>query len=93
MTKQPLAARIAAAIAALVVGVVAVMVATPALSSLRGAPSGDYPLSVRKNIKDLSSREKAEIVDAIKKAKATPSPWDPSISYYDQFVYSSLPSA
>lgn len=43
-------------------------------------------ISIRKDVKDLTSSQKAEIVAAILKAKATPDPNDPSHSYYDRFV-------
>lgn len=42
---------------------------------------------VRKNVKDLTSQEKADFVNAVKLLKATPSPYDTSLNYYDQFVY------
>lgn len=41
---------------------------------------------VRKNVKNLSSQEKADFVSAVKKLKTVPSPYDPAINYYDQFV-------
>jgi tyrosinase len=50
-----------------------------------GALSGCH-VSVRKNVKDLSAEEKQEFVDAILALKDTPSPYDDTLSYYDQFV-------
>lgn len=41
---------------------------------------------IRKNAKDLTAAEKQDLVDAILKLKATPSPYASGISYYDQFV-------
>lgn len=43
-------------------------------------------LIVRKNVKDLTATEKADFVNAVLKLKTVPSPWTPSLSYYDQFV-------
>lgn len=81
-TPSPRLRRVAAVVAAIALVASGALVATPALSSLRG----DVDISVRKDVKDLTSAEKAEIVAAILAAKATPSPFNPSISYYDQFV-------
>lgn len=50
-------------------------------------PSSDPTLRVRKNITSLSAQERADFIGAIKKLKSTPSPYDPLLSYYDQFVY------
>ena len=44
------------------------------------------PPRVREDVKDLTPQEKADFVDAVLELKQTPSPWNPSISYYDQFV-------
>jgi hypothetical protein len=41
---------------------------------------------VRKNVLDLSAEEKADFVGAVLALKATPSPYDASLSWYDQFV-------
>lgn len=41
---------------------------------------------IRKNVAALTSQEKADIVDAFKKLKATASPYDSKYNYYDQFV-------
>lgn len=78
-------AAIAVAISAAIL--VTVGLATPALSALRGgAPSGDVTVLVRQDVKDLTPAQKAAFTAAILKAKTMPSPRDPSISYYDQFV-------
>jgi tyrosinase len=72
---------------ALIVAVIALItvsaiVAVPALSVLRG----DVTTTVRKDVKDLTPAEKAEFVAAVLASKSTPSPTNPRISYYDQFV-------
>lgn len=41
---------------------------------------------VRKNVKDLTPVEKEDFVNAILALKAAPSPYDDTLSYYDQFV-------
>lgn len=41
---------------------------------------------VRKNAKDLTSQEKAAFVAAVLRLKASPSPYDQRLNYYDQFV-------
>ncbi len=62
--------------------VAAGLLAGPALSSIRG----DVTTTVRKDVKDLTPAEKKEFVDAVLKAKKTPAPGNPRVSYYDQFV-------
>ena len=57
-------------------------VTIPALATVRG---GEVAL-VRKDVKDLTTREKSAFVNAILKAKSIPAPGNPSITYYDQFV-------
>jgi len=42
--------------------------------------------TVRKNVKDLTPQEKQNFVEALLLLKATPSPYEADISYYDQFV-------
>jgi len=69
-----------AAVGALVLGIG--LVTTPALASLRG----EAALDVRKDVKDLTAREKRDYVEAILAAKSSPAPGKPGISYYDQFV-------
>ena len=49
--------------------------------------SNSTSLSIRKNVKDLSAQEKADFVNAIKLLKATRSPYDTNLNYYDQFVF------
>ncbi len=66
----------------LVLGVTLFAASPDALANLSSAPS----LSVRKDVKDLTKREKAEFVRAVLAAKKVPSPWNPELSYYDQFV-------
>jgi tyrosinase len=73
------AAIIVAALAMVTAGAV---IATPALSALRG----DVVVTVRKDVKDLTPAEKAEFVSAVLASKRVSSPWNPRISYYDQFV-------
>src|SRR5918996_1702274 len=41
---------------------------------------------IRKDVKDLTAMERREFVDAVLALKQTPSPYDPALSYYDQFV-------
>lgn len=41
---------------------------------------------IRKNVKYLSDAEKTDFVNAILLLKTVPSPYDPSVNYYDQFV-------
>jgi len=43
-------------------------------------------MHVRKNAKDLTAEERADYVNAVLKMKETPSPYDSTFSYYDQFV-------
>lgn len=43
-------------------------------------------LRMRKNVKNLTTQEKADFVEAVKKLKTVQSPYDPAINYYDQFV-------
>ena len=87
MTKPPAGPLAIAAAAVAAVVAVAIVLATPAISALREpAPRGDVTILVRQDVKDLTSTQKAAIVAAVKKSKTVPSPWKPSISYYDQFV-------
>ncbi len=41
---------------------------------------------VRKNVKLMTAEERQNFVEAVLQLKATPSPYNPSLSYYDQFV-------
>ena len=87
MTKPPAGPLAVAAAAVAAVVAVAVVLATPAVSALRASvPRGDVTILVREDVKDLTPAQKAAIVAAVKKSKTVPSPWKPSISYYDQFV-------
>ena len=87
MIKPPAGPLAVAAAAVAAVVAVAVILATPAISALREpAPRGDVTTLVRQDVKDLSPAQKAEFIAAVRKAKTVPSPWTPSISYYDQFV-------
>jgi tyrosinase len=56
------------------------VVATPSASPVAGA------MRVRRNAKSLTAGEKRAFTEAILALKATPSPWDTSLSTYDQFV-------
>ena len=49
-------------------------------------PTVPSTIRVRKDVKNLTAQEKADFVGAVKKLKATTSPFDPAITYYDQFV-------
>jgi tyrosinase len=43
-------------------------------------------IRVRKDVKDLTAKQRRDFVSAVIALKRTPSPYDPSLSYYDQFV-------
>ncbi len=45
-----------------------------------------HTVLVRKNVRQLTATEVADLVAAIKKLKEVPSPYRPELSYYDQFV-------
>lgn len=47
-------------------------------------------LDVRKNVKDMTTKEKTAFVNAIVKLKATPSKANPGLSMYDDFVKTHL---
>lgn len=74
--------------AAVIVGS-ALAAVPPAPASVPGtndpSPSPSTPL-VRRDVKDLDAGERAAYVRAVKALKAAPSPYDPGLSYYDQFV-------
>lgn len=74
------APRIITVIAIIAAAAIAIVLASPALSSF-GAP-----VLVRQDVQDLTPAQKKAFVDALLKAKRTPSPFNPGISYYDQFV-------
>lgn len=44
------------------------------------------PVRVRKNVTALTAQERQEYVGAVLALKSAPSPFDPQLSYYDQFV-------
>ena len=48
--------------------------------------SSQPDLRVRKNVLALTAEERRDFVDAVLLLKSTPSPYDPGLSYYDQFV-------
>lgn len=52
-----------------------------------GATPVSTALRVRKNAKNLSPAEKKAFTDAVLALKAKPSPWDPGLNAYDQFVF------
>lgn len=56
--------------------------------NLLGAPSrsGSNELRVRRNVTSLSAAERQKYVEGVLALKSTPSPFNPSISYYDNFV-------
>ena len=49
------------------------------------APAGESP-RIRQNVKTLTAQERRDFVDAVLALKYAPSPFDPELSYYDQFV-------
>jgi tyrosinase len=57
-------------------------------SSVRAEPPapGAPTVRVRKSVPALTPAERHQFVDAVLKLKATPSPYDADLSYYDQFV-------
>lgn len=62
-------------------------VAAVAATSTSGTAVANVPAPrVRKDVKDLTPQEKTDFVNAILKLKQTPSPYNPSLSWYDQFV-------
>jgi tyrosinase len=48
--------------------------------------SCSQPARQRKNVKDLTPAERQDYVDAVLALKKTPSPYDNTLSWYDQFV-------
>jgi tyrosinase len=49
-------------------------------------PSNPSNLRVRKSVTRMTTEEKADFVSAVKALKTVPSPYDPTLNYYDQFV-------
>jgi tyrosinase len=70
-------------LAILAILVLAVLIPPQATHAGGGAPAGYF----RKNVKDLTPQEKHDFIQAILKMKQVPSPWNPKLSYYDQFVW------
>jgi tyrosinase len=61
--------------------------ATAATSApVPGPDAGQVAARVRRNVKDLTGQERREFVEAVLALKSVPSPFDPELSYYDQFV-------
>jgi tyrosinase len=61
--------------------------ASPAVRSLLGNAAGSTgALRLRKDVKSLTPQQRRDYVDAVLKLKSVPSPYDPSLSAYDQFV-------
>src|SRR3954462_15856968 len=54
-----------------------------ATSLARGAA---IDTGVRRSVAALTVAERKDFVDAVRALKRAPSPYDPSLSYYDQFV-------
>lgn len=55
-------------------------------SAPRTTADGSGEIAIRKSVTSLTIAERKEFVDAIVALKAAKSPYDPSLSYYDQFV-------
>ena len=55
-------------------------------ADLATASSSDDGLRIRRDVTELTARDRATYVEAVKRLKVTPSPHDPSLSWYDQFV-------
>jgi tyrosinase len=72
-----------------VVAMVLVVAGAAACGSNKSKSSSPV-LEVRKNVKDLTAKEKAAFVTAVLKLKATPSKTNPGISMYDDFVKTHL---
>jgi tyrosinase len=60
--------------------------ATSATDRVSYSVSAEDELRVRKNVTSLTADERRDFVDAVLALKAAPSPYDPGLSYYDQFV-------
>lgn len=80
-TLRSVGAGLAVLVLAGVVGPVAVS-AAPA----SGLSSSGEGVRVRKDVRALSAGERRDFVEAVLALKAAPSPVDPGLSYYDQFV-------
>ena len=76
-------------LAVIVLGILpALVLSSPAQtgSAQRVGAEVNGELRIRKNVTTLTSTERKEFVDAVLVLKMTRSPYDPSFSYYDQFV-------
>src|SRR5687768_4785001 len=76
------------AAAALVTVLVAVGLASaaPITAAEPASPAPTSSLLVRRDVKDLDAADRAAFVAAVKELKRRESPYDPGLSYYDQFV-------
>jgi tyrosinase len=85
--RRPRAALMALAVMSALVAMT-VVACTVAPTSSQPSASSSAPLVVeRKNVKDLTSEEKADFVAAIKKLKEVPAPNDSQVlNWYDHFV-------
>lgn len=70
-------------LARVALGLVAFTLILPAVAK---AEAGSAGVLVRKDVQDLTAVERRDYVDAVLALKATPSPYDAGLSYYDQFV-------
>jgi tyrosinase len=61
------------------------LTAGPSLAE-SSAKTDSQGLVIRRNVTSISGAEKADIVNAILKMKQVRSPFDPTVSYYDQFA-------
>ncbi len=71
---------------ALLVGVIGLVAVSGVVHSGASPDSQGTSLRVRKSVTDLTAAERAAFVDAVLALKKTPSPFDSTLSYYDQFV-------
>jgi tyrosinase len=85
MSRRTFAALTGAATVSLMGRDLAAQDATPMATPVASPGSGE--IRVRKNAKDLTGEEKKAFTDAIIALKAKPSPWNPDLSAYDQFVF------
>lgn len=85
MSRRRLAGITGAAAVSLMARDLAAQVATPMASPIATPASGE--VIVRKNAKNLTAAEKKAFTDAVLALKEKPSPWDPTLSAYDQFVW------
>lgn len=62
----------------------ATLLAVPSIAS--GGEPGSARVLIRKDAQDLSTRERRDYVDAVLRLKSVRSPYDRTLTYYDQFV-------